>query len=97
MKTFSSVEIEGVLHKHEAVSLAAVVALPDEKWGEVPCAFIELLDGAAVTEKEIEVFCRAHLAGFKPTQKGRFLENFRRQQPVKFKNMNYGLWHVAAD
>ena len=57
------------MHKHEAVSLAAVVALPDEKWGEVPCAFIELLDGAAVTEKEIEVFCRAHLAGFKRPKK----------------------------
>ena len=71
-ENISSVEIEGVLHKHEAVSLAAVVALPDEKWGEVPCAFIELLDGAAVTEKEIEVFCRAHLAGFKATEKGRF-------------------------
>ena len=68
-ENISSVEIEGVLHKHEAVSLAAVVALPDEKWGEVPCAFIELLDGAAVTEKEIEVFCRAHLAGFKRPKK----------------------------
>jgi len=68
-ENISSVEIEGVLHKHEAVSLAAVVALPDEKWGEVPCAFIELLDGAVVTEKDIEVFCRAHLAGFKRPKK----------------------------
>ena len=68
-ENISSVEIEGVLHKHEAVSLAAVVALPDEKWGEVPCAFIELLDGAAVTEKEIEVFCRAHMASFKLPRK----------------------------
>ena len=68
-ENISSVEIEAVLHKHEAVSLAAVVALPDEKWGEVPCAFLELLDGATVTEGEIEVFCRANLAGFKRPKK----------------------------
>ena len=68
-ENISSVEIEGVLHKHEAVSLAAVVALPDEKWGEVPCAFIELLDGADVSEEDIEQFCRAQLAGFKRPKK----------------------------
>ena len=49
-ENISSVEIEGVLHKHPAVSLAAVVALPDEKWGEVPCAFLELLEGKSVSE-----------------------------------------------
>jgi fatty-acyl-CoA synthase len=68
-ENISSVEIEGVLHKHEAVSLAAVVALPDDKWGEVPCAFIELLDGAKVSEEDIEQFCRAQLAGFKRPKK----------------------------
>jgi fatty-acyl-CoA synthase len=68
-ENISSVEIEGVLHKHEAVSLAAVVALPDEKWGEVPCAFLELIDGMTVSESEIETFCRAHLAGFKRPKK----------------------------
>ena len=68
-ENISSVEIEGMLHKHEAVSLAAVVALPDEKWGEVPCAFIELLDGADVSEEDIEQFCRAQLAGFKRPKK----------------------------
>jgi len=68
-ENISSVEIESVLHRHEAVALAAVVALPDDKWGEVPLAFIELLEGAQVTEKELEVFCRAHLAGFKRPKK----------------------------
>jgi fatty-acyl-CoA synthase len=68
-ENISSVEIESVLHRHEAVALAAVVALPDEKWGEVPLAFIELLNGAQVTEKELEVFCRAHLASFKRPKK----------------------------
>ena len=61
----SSVEVEGVLMKHPAVSLAAVVALPDEKWGEVPCACIEVKPGAEVTEAELIAFCRERLAGFK--------------------------------
>jgi fatty-acyl-CoA synthase len=64
-ENISSVEIEGALHRHPAVFLAAVVAKPDEKWGEVPCAFVELKDGAAASEQEIIDFCRAHLAGFK--------------------------------
>ena len=64
-ENISSVEIEGALHRHPAVSLAAVVAKPDDKWGEVPCAFVELKEGAQVTESEIIDFCREHLAGFK--------------------------------
>lgn len=61
----SSVEVEGVLMQHPAVFLAAVVARPDEKWGEVPCAFVELKPGAQVTEAELIAHCRARLAGFK--------------------------------
>ena len=61
----SSVEVEGCLMSHPAVSLCAVVAKPDEKWGEVPCAFIELLDGASATEEELIKFSREKLAGFK--------------------------------
>ena len=61
----SSVEVEGCLMAHPAVSLCAVVAKPDEKWGEVPCAFIELLDGANATEEELIAFAREKLAGFK--------------------------------
>ncbi|MGD9917207.1 MAG: AMP-binding protein [Paenirhodobacter sp.] len=61
----SSVEVEGVIAAHPAVSLCSVVAKPDEKWGEVPCAFVELKDGATVTDKEIIAFCRERLAGFK--------------------------------
>lgn len=61
----SSVEVEGVLAQHPAVFLAAVVARPDEKWGEVPCAFVELKPGAAATEAELIAHCRARLAGFK--------------------------------
>jgi len=60
----SSVEVEGALMHHPAVSLCAVVAKPDEKWGEVPCAFVELKPGATVTEAELIAHCRARLAGF---------------------------------
>ena len=61
----SSVEVEDILFKHPAVLFAAVVAKPDPKWGEVPCAFIELKEGAKATEEEIIAFCRAHAPGFK--------------------------------
>ena len=64
-ENISSVEVEGVLMGHPAVSLCAVVAKADEKWGEVPCAFIELLDGASISEEELVRFARSKLAGFK--------------------------------
>ncbi len=61
----SSVEVEGVLYRHPAVAAAAVVARPDPRWGEVPCAFVELRPGASATEEELIAFCRERLAGFK--------------------------------
>ena len=64
-ENISSVEVEDVLYKHPAVLFAAVVAKPDAKWGEVPCAFIELKEGAKATEAEIIAFCRSHMSGFK--------------------------------
>ena len=64
-ENISSVEVEGVLHRHPSVSIAAVIAKPDEKWGEVPCAFIELKSGENASEDELMNFCREHLAGFK--------------------------------
>ncbi len=64
-ENISSVEVEDVLYKHPAVLFAAVVAKPDPKWGEVPCAFVELKDGASATEAEIIAFCRSHMSGFK--------------------------------
>ena len=70
----SSVEVEGVLMMHPAVSLCAVVAKPDEKWGEVPCAFIELKEGARTTAEEIITFARSRLAGFKTPKEVHFHE-----------------------
>jgi fatty-acyl-CoA synthase len=64
-ENISSVEVEDVLYKHPAVLFAAVVAKPDAKWGEVPCAFVELKDNVAVTESEIIAFCRGQMPGFK--------------------------------
>jgi fatty-acyl-CoA synthase len=64
-ENISSVEVEDVLYKHPAVLFAAVVAKPDRKWGEVPCAFIELKEDAQTTEAEIIAFCRSQMSGFK--------------------------------
>ena len=65
-ENISSIEIEGALHKHPAVLNAAVVARPDDKWGETPCAFVEIKEGSANTaEDEIIAFCRDHLAHYK--------------------------------
>ncbi|CAN5178859.1 acyl-CoA synthetase [soil metagenome] len=64
-ENISSLEVEDVLHRHPAVTLAAVVAMPDPKWGEVPCAFVEVRADVPVTEAELVAFCRTHLAAFK--------------------------------
>jgi fatty-acyl-CoA synthase len=64
-ENISSVEVEDVLYKHPAVLFAAVVAKPDGKWGEVPCAFVELKENARATEAEIIAFCRTQMSGFK--------------------------------
>jgi fatty-acyl-CoA synthase len=64
-ENISSVEIEAILYKHLAVGEAAVVALADDKWGEVPCAFVELKVGCDATETELIAFCTNHMARFK--------------------------------
>ena len=64
-ENISSIEVEDVLYRHPAVLAAAVVAKPDPKWGETPCAFLELKPGAEVTEADIVAHCKQHLAGFK--------------------------------
>ena len=61
----SSVEVEAVLYRHPDIQTAAVVARPHPKWGEAPCAFVELRAGSQADEASIIAFCREHLAGFK--------------------------------
>ncbi|WP_304641720.1 acyl-CoA synthetase [Pseudomonas sp.] len=64
-ENISTIEVEDTLYRHPAVLEAAVVARPDERWGETPCAFITLKGGQRATEEDITTFCRDHLAGFK--------------------------------
>ena len=64
-ENISSIEVEDALYKHPSVQAAAVVARPDEKWGETPCAFVELKPGAATGAEELIAWCRQHLAAYK--------------------------------
>ena len=64
-ENISSIEVEGVLYRHPKVLEAAVVARPDEKWGETPCAFVTLKDGEESSSEELIEFCRSHMAHFK--------------------------------
>ncbi|MBL6077510.1 acyl-CoA synthetase [Belnapia sp. T18] len=73
-ENISSIEVEDALYKHPAVALAAVVARPDDKWGEVPCAFVELKPGATAGEAELIAHCRERMAGFKAPKSILFTE-----------------------
>ena len=68
-ENISTIEVEGVLYQHPAVAEAAIVAKPDEKWGETPCAFVSLKEEAQATEEELIQFCRDNLAHFKCPKK----------------------------
>ena len=64
-ENISSIEVEDALYKHPAIQAAAVVAMPDEKWGETPCAFVELKPDQSVSPEDIVAWCREHLASYK--------------------------------
>jgi fatty-acyl-CoA synthase len=73
-ENISSIEVEDALYKHPAVQAAAVVAKPDEKWGETPCAFVELKGSEMVSAEELIAWCRQHLAAFKIPRHVVFIE-----------------------
>jgi fatty-acyl-CoA synthase len=73
-ENISSIEIEDVLYRHPAVMAVAVVAKPDARWGETPCAFVELKAGATVTAADLIEHCKGHLAGFKVPRAIEFVE-----------------------
>lgn len=73
-ENISSIEVESVLYKFPKVAAAAVVAKPDEKWGETPCAFIELKAGESSTQEEVISFCKENMAGFKRPSQVVFME-----------------------
>ncbi|HEY2532061.1 MAG TPA: acyl-CoA synthetase [Xanthobacteraceae bacterium] len=64
-ENISSIEVEDALYRHPAVQVVAVVAKPDQKWGETPCAFVELKPGTTASAEELVAWCRKHLAGYK--------------------------------
>ena len=64
-ENISSIEVEDVMHRHPAVDSVAVVSKPDQRWGEVPCAFIELRPNMTATAADIRKFCREQMAGYK--------------------------------
>ena len=68
-ENISSIEVEAVLYRHPTVLEAAVVAMPDDKWGETPCAFLTLREGAEVSEQEVIDYCRDNMAHFKAPRK----------------------------
>lgn len=73
-ENISSIEVESTLYKFPKIAAAAVVAKPDEKWGESPCAFVELKKGENATEDEVIVFCKEQMAGFKCPKQVVFIE-----------------------
>jgi fatty-acyl-CoA synthase len=73
-ENISSLELESILHQHPGVLIAAVVAAPDPKWGEIPVAFIETRTGSELTADDLKLFCRERLAGFKLPRKFLFQE-----------------------
>jgi fatty-acyl-CoA synthase len=73
-ENISSIEIENILYQHPAVSVAAVVAMPSEKWGETPCAFVELKADKIATEAELKQWCKGGLASFKVPSKFLFID-----------------------
>jgi len=73
-ENISSIEVEDAIYQHPAVAVVAVVATPDAKWGEVPCAFVELRSGAVVSEQEMIAHCKLHLASFKVPKRVVFKE-----------------------
>lgn len=73
-ENISSIEVEDTLYKHPSIQAAAVVAKPDDKWGETPCAFVELRPGASLTAQDVIQWCRQHLAPFKCPRTVVFIE-----------------------
>lgn len=93
-ENISSLEVEDALHKHPAVFAAAVVARPDPRWGEVPCAFIELREGEVPSRDELQAFCRSHLAAFKVP---RFIQFGPLPKTSTWKVQKFALREIARD
>ncbi len=95
-ENISSIEVEDTLYKHPAITAAAVVAKPDDKWGETPCAFVEVQAGAELSEDEVIEHCRAHLARYKCPRHVVFTElpktSTGKIQKFKLRDLAQGGW-----
>ena len=91
-ENISSIEVEDALYKHPAVAAVAVVAKPDDKWGETPCAFIELKPGQTATADELVAWCRKHLAGYKVPRVRWCSPKFRKRRPARSRNSSCATW-----
>src|SRR4029450_11305474 len=98
-ENISSIEVEDALYKHPAVAAAAVVAKPDDKWGETPCAFVELKPDAKASTDELIQWCRQHLASYKCPRYLVFAEipktSTGKMQKFKLREMAKALWRPA--
>lgn len=95
-ENISSIELEDTLYRHPAVQDVAVVARQDEKWGEVPCAFIKLKDGASLSEEDVIAYCRENMARFKVPKKVVFVD-LPRTSTGKVQKFILREWAQAAD
>ena len=96
-ENISSVEVEIALYKHPAVALAAVVARPDEKWGETPCAFVQLKPGATVTEDEIHPALPREPRRLQAAEEGRVRRRCRRPRPARSRSSCCGSGRSRSD
>ena len=90
-ENISSIEVEDALYKHPAVQAVAVVAKPDEKWGETPCAFVELKPGATATAEELMAWCREHLA-HSNARAASCLRRYQKHRLGNCRNSSCGTW-----
>jgi len=93
-ENISSVEVEGVLYRHPSVREAVVVAMPDARWGEVPCAFVALHAGQQASPEDLTTFAREHLAGFKVPKRFEYLDDLPKTASGKFQKfiLRNALW-----
>lgn len=94
-ENISSIEVEDTLYRHPLIQDVAVVAKPDEKWGEVPCAFVKLVEGASLSEDDVIAYCREHMARFKVPKKVVFV-NLPRTSTGKVQKFILRQWAVEA-
>ena len=95
-ENISSIEVEDALYKHPAVAAVAVVAKPDDKWGETPCAFVELKPGASATAEELIAWCRRT----SPPTNARATScspRYRKPRPARCRNSSCGTWRRKCD